>query len=215
MSNIKIYTVFKDTDREFTGNYKEISEHFKISCGTFRGRLNYGYTPEEAIDWNGGKSDRRPMTVFKDTDREFTGNRRQIAEHFGISYETFRGRLKRGYAPEEAIDWNGRKHDQKPMTVFKGTNREFTGNQSEIAKHFEIGYITFNYRLRQGYTPEEAIDIPLEKVRQNKLKYKNCEGDMRELCRMFNKNYIEVYNKVQYNHTFEWAMDSTKTLYEE
>jgi len=38
---------------------------------------------------------------------------------------------------------------------------------------------------------------------------------MRELCKKFDKNYIEVYNKVKYNHTFEWSMDSTEKQYKE
>lgn len=62
---------------------------------------------------------------------------------------------------------------------------------------------------------EEAIEIPRKNIRQNNLIYKNQKGSIKELCKIFNKNYIEVYNKVKYNHTFEWAMDSTTTPYEE
>ena len=36
---------------------------------------------------------------------------------------------------------------------------------------------------------------------------------MKNLCKKFNKNFIEVYNKVKYNHIFEWSMNSTKTKY--
>lgn len=64
-------------------------------------------------------------------------------------------------------------------------------------------------------TIEEAIELPLSKINQNNLNYKNKKGTMRELCKIFNKDYIEVYNKVKYNHTFEWAMDNTEKSYEE
>lgn len=43
MDNIKIYTVFKGTDREFVGNKKEISDHFNISYDSLNGRIKKRY----------------------------------------------------------------------------------------------------------------------------------------------------------------------------
>lgn len=84
----------------------------------------------------------------------------------------------------------------KIYTLFRSTDRKFIGNKREIAKHFEINYTAFKTLLNLGYTKKEAIDIHLEKIRSTNLTYKNQKGDTRELRRMFNKNYIEVYNNL-------------------
>lgn len=61
---------------------------------------------------------------------------------------------------------------------------------------------------------EEAIMTPLTKINLNNFHYRGENDSMKNLCKKFNKNFIEVYNKVKYNHTFEWAMNSTKTKYD-
>ena len=100
--------------------------------------------------------------------------------------------------------------------VFKGTNKEFAGTLKEIANHFNLNYANIKYRINKcNMTVEEAITTPSIKIKQNNLTYKDQKGTMRELCQKFDKNFIEVYNKVKYNHTFEWAMDSTDKPYEE
>ena len=44
--------------------------------------------------------------------------------------------------------------------------------------------------------------MPLKNICQNNIIYKDQKGTMKELCKIFNKDYIKVYNKVKYNHTF-------------
>ena len=50
--NISYYTVFKGTDIEFTGNYKQVTEHFEVNYGAFYNSLRRGHTLEEVIDIN-------------------------------------------------------------------------------------------------------------------------------------------------------------------
>ena len=101
------------------------------------------------------------------------------------------------------------------FTIFKGTNKEFTGTLKEISNYFNLNYENIKIKINKyNMTIEEAIITPLIRFKQNNLIYKDEKGNMRELCKKFNKNFIEVYNKVKYNHTFEWAMDSTKTPYD-
>lgn len=201
-------TVFKGTDREFTGTKIEISEHFNIKYTTLLNRVHeMNLSLEEAIDWK----DPNIITVFKGTNKEFSGTKKEIAEHFNIKPSILTYRIRNGMTPEEAINYKSTKN----ITIFQNTEQEFNGNMKEIAIKFNLKYLAFKQRLLRGYSPEEAIEIPAKKVYQNNLIYKNTKGNMKELCKNFNKDYIEVYNKVKNNHTFEWAMDSTLNSYEE
>ena len=68
MSRIKIYTVFKGTDREFTGNRKEISEHFNIKLKRIEKRIYEKHmTLEEAINYNSSKENNKCKiyTIFE------------------------------------------------------------------------------------------------------------------------------------------------------
>ena len=99
--------------------------------------------------------------------------------------------------------------------VFKNTDKEFYAkNLKEISNHFYIKISNLYCKINEGLSIEEAILLPLKKVNQNNLFYKGQKGNMRELCKKFDKNFVEVYNKVKYNHTFDWAMDSTITPYD-
>ena len=213
MFNAKIYTIFKSTNREFTGTLKEIAIHFNINYNTLKDRLKrYNFSIEDAINFS--YENYKTYTVFKGTDKEFSGNYKEIAKYFNINYNTFMNRIKK-VSLDDAVNYSG-KRERKTYTVFKGTDKEFTGNLIEIAYYYNINYNSLLSKIKKrNITIEEAILIPLNKINQNNLIYKDKKGSMKELCKMYNKNYIEVYNKVKFNHTFEWAMDSTKKPYEE
>lgn len=44
-------------------------------------------------------------------------------------------------------------------TIFKGTDQEFTGNISQISKHFNVNYYRLKGRIRNKHTIEEAIKM--------------------------------------------------------
>ena len=209
---LKIYNVFKGTNREFTGNLKEISKHFNIKYNILQYRIHkMNLSIEEAIDYS-----EYINIVFEGTDREFVGTKKEIADHFDISYGTLIKRINNEHLSiENVIDYT-LKSKNKIYTVFKGTNNEFTGSIRKIAKYFHINYLILIPRINNlNLSLEEAILLSLNRVKQINLTYKGERGSMKELCKIFNKNFIEVYNKVKYNHTFEWAMDSTNKSYEE
>ncbi len=158
-------TVFKGTEREFTGSRTQIAEHFRIRYNTLTRRLRNGYTYEQAIDWNGGKgAGARTFTAYKGTEKEYTGNLTRISEHFACDYDRLRISFRSGRAGisiEEAIEKATGKEKVvrgKRYSVFKGTEREFTGNDRQIAEHFGISLGTLRNRRRAGYTFEQAID---------------------------------------------------------
>ena len=210
------YTAFKNTDREFNGTLKQISKHFNVDYNTLIRKYKKLNIPiEEIIDSNYKRNIRNKIyIVFKNTNREFKGTYKEIAKHFNISYGVLLNRVnKLNISIEDAIDFENKVNI---YTVFEGTYREFTGNINQISKYFNINYKLLLNRINNlNISIEEAILTPLIKIKQNNLTYKGQKGTMKELCQKFDKNFIEVYNKVKYNHTFEWAMDSTEKPYEE
>lgn len=137
MSKIKIYTVFKGTDREFTGTKKEISEHFNVNYSTLMNRINkQNMNLEEAIDYKNIKTN-KIYTVFENTDLEFKGSLTEIAKHFNISPSTLKNRITNmNLSLEKAINYNDLKIIK--YTVFKNTDKEFTGTIDEISINFNI-----------------------------------------------------------------------------
>ena len=155
--------------------------------------------------------------IIENTDREFNGTLKQISKHFNVDYNTLIRKYKKLNIPiEEIIDSNYKRNIRnKIYIVFKNTDKEFYAkNLKKISNHFYIKISNLYCKINEGLSIEEAILLPLKKVNQNNLFYKGQKGTMRELCQKFDKNFIEVYNKVKYNHTFEWAMDSTITPYD-
>ncbi len=188
----KVYTV-----DGFTGNIKQIAEHFGMNQAALANRLRKGMSIEEAVS-------KPNMNEKMYTVNGFTGNIKQIAAYFGMNYVTLARRLYNGIAIEEAIS--------KPV-VQKGKNAKvytvdgFTDNIKQIARHLGISKDTLACRLRAGMTIDEAVNVPLKYVHQSNLEYRGVKGSMKELCEYFDKNYVEVYNLVKHVHTFEWAMD--------
>ena len=207
--NLKFFTVFRGTDREFTGTIKKIAEHFNINYITLKYRINKkNLAIEDAINYKNNINN--SFTIFRGTNKEFTGSMKEIAKHFNINYDTLKYRVKnQNLTMEEAVNYNVNDR-YEIFTVFKNTSKEFAGNLRQIANNFNANYENIRCRIvNNNFSIEEAIEIPLSKVYQNDFSYKGKKGSIKELCKIFNKDYIEVYNKVKYNHTFEWAMGST------
>lgn len=85
-----------------------------------------------------------------------------------------------------------------------------------ICSKYNKNYDLIKYRIKNGKTIEEAMEVPYSHIRLLNLKYKNKTGSMRDLCKEFDKDFVTVYNKIKYElKTFEYAMDSTKDPYKE
>lgn len=205
--------VFAGTKKEFKGNLKEIANHFNINYNTLKARVRYGYSLEDAIDWN-----KNVITVFKNTEREFTGTRKEIANHFNIHYNTLNSRLYLNHNSitlEEAIDYSAKKSTKNNYsgkiiyTVFKGTDREFSGNLSDIRKHFNIDNQKFYSGLRSR-TLEEVIDDIKKYPEYTVFKGTNLEftGNLSQISKHFDINYDKLKGRIR-NHkrTLEEAIN--------
>ena len=88
------YTIYKGTDKEFRCNsIKELAKHIGMSISNLQARLSdfkkdIAYkTIDEAIEYDIIELRRKNIkTVFKGTDKEFTGTKAEIANHFNIDY---------------------------------------------------------------------------------------------------------------------------------
>ena len=141
-NGIKICTI-----NGFTGNLKEIAEHFNINYRTLCSRINKGMSIEDAVNIPIKDDEIKIYTV-----NGFTSNLKQISKNFNINYDTLRNRInKQGMSIEEAVN-TPVEEKGKIYTV-----NEFTGNLTQISKHFGINRITIKYRLEHGFTIEEAV----------------------------------------------------------
>ena len=172
-----IYTCFKNdpNGKEFTDNLSQIVKHFNINYNTLYNRvINIGLDIDNAININLNNNNKninkhyynKIYIVFKDSEREFKGTLKEICNHFNIKYSLLYSRIYyHNINIEEAIDY--KKKDKNKIyykfTVFKGDkDKEFTGNKSEIAKHFNINY---------NYITKNSISIDNDKINNNDVKH--------------------------------------------
>ena len=64
-------------------------------------------------------------------------------------------------------------------------------------------------------TIDESITISLHQVKTRNLNYKGETGDLRYFCKKYDKDFVEVYNKLKNLKTLEYALESTEKPYEE
>lgn len=89
--------------------------------------------------------------------------------------------------------------------------KDFDGTATEICRKFHKVIRTVNQRLNENYTIDEAMEIPLSKIRVNlKRKYKNFTGNLIEICNHFNKNFDDVYSYLLNVYTLEYAMEHAR-----
>lgn len=206
--NKKLITVFKGTDKEFTGTKTDISKHFGIKYVNLQARLRYGYTIEEAINWNGGRK-RNIITVFKNTEKEFSGNCKEISKHFDISYSTLREKIYKGFDIEESLLFLINNNNNKKITVFKNTQKEFIGNYKEIANHFKIDYNLLYFRIKCNYSIEQAICLNDENFSITVFKDTDREftGNEIEIADYFKISYLTLINRLNNGCPLEKAID--------
>ena len=51
-------------------------------------------------------------------------------------------------------------------------NEKYFNSISEAAKFYNITYASLAYRIRKGMTPEEAVALPVKKLKMGPLKIK-------------------------------------------
>lgn len=200
--NDKIYIV-----NGFTGNLRQIAEHFDIKRQTLSYRLNKGFTIEEAVN-----TTVRKLEKFKIyTINGFTGTLIQIAEHFNIKYSTLFNRMNNlGWSIEKAVNTPIKEQKQKECEIKTYTVNNFTGNLTQIAKYFDINAETLRNRInKQGMSIEEAVNTPVEET----YMVNGFTGNLTQIAEHFNINYRTLYGRLRKGFTIEEAISFQKEYY--
>jgi hypothetical protein len=95
----------------------------------------------------------------------------ELARHYNMNAPRVTGRLKNGWTPEQAveIDIAGKKPRSMSSPVLIVKKRTFS-NVKELALHYNLSYRKVQYRLNQGATPKQAVELEPWKASQHKGK---------------------------------------------
>lgn len=186
----------------FTGTLKEVCVHFEVPYDIIRDRIRRGKTLEEAVFSPISKGQTGVYTV-----NGFVGNIGQICRHFDIPRASVIYRMSKGMTLEEAIN----DPIKKPKLY---TVNEFVGTVGQVCSHFGLSKSVVASRLVNGLSIEEAVNVPLMKIPTTR-RYKGQKLSLKEICKIENKDYIEVYNLLKYCHTLEYAIQNASAGYSE
>ena len=126
------------------------------------GTLNRGYNTSHG----GSLGTTKPISIDSHSFESYG----QAAEFYGVASSKFNLRINRlGWSPEEAaeLQQRGRRQRKTIRVILDEQQLEFPSIQA-AAKHFGIERSTVHYRLKHGWTVEEALGIvqPRPELRQ-------------------------------------------------
>lgn len=152
--------------------FKSISEmcrFYHIPYYLYKHRVKSGWTQEKALTGNlhnrNGEPSNYRMSVVDHLGNPF----RSIVEmckHYNVHPNTYASRIKKGCTKKEALTGPSYNYNRKARSGKSVTDH--LGNQfasiTEMCKYHNIGYYTYEQRIRRGHTLEEAL------TEQNKCK---------------------------------------------
>ena len=134
---------------------------------------------------------------------------KMATDKYNKKYSKVLERLYRGWTPEEAFDLvptNDRYCNNRSIIV---DNVKYISIK-EACRKYNKNYNTTTYRLRIGWTPDEAFDI-IPRIKQSKRKeYKPIISKIDtliEICKKHDKSYNLVYMRMCRGWTLEEALE--------
>ena len=129
--------------------------HYGIDVKLYRTRLQYGWSPEEAV----GLHERPPVFNDPNARRVEVGGKtfrsiKQAAEHHGLRYGAVYQRMSNGWTIEQAFLLEPRKSNYQPPQSVAGYP-----SMTAAAKAHGIKQQTLSARLRAGWALEQALGI--------------------------------------------------------
>lgn len=143
----KTYTVFKNTNKEFTGNLLEIEKFYKISYNRLLWEINNSFNNNNNSDCNGNNNNNnlnldniiyniaRYKTAFDNVENKnkFIGTYLEIADNFNINYSTMISLIKyKNMTLDESINYLVEKEKNKMnkieqiYTIFKNNKNNYS-----------------------------------------------------------------------------------------
>ena len=205
------YIAFKNSDKEFKGNLKQIARHFNVNlkllcklmikkndidkclklCMNINYNLGRDFNNDKILKMNNFYSKNNSVNILYD-----------IVTNNASYYCKIHNRVNQGMTLNEAIKI-GNFVKNEIFTVFKDSDREFTGTRREISKNFNITYELFKSRTNQGMTFEEAIDLTNNNNSNKNKVYTVFKGDSKEftgtrseICNHFGIKYINLIKRM-------------------
>lgn len=124
---------------------------------------------------------------------------------YNQSPSTVKQRLNNGWGIEDAFLTKPK--GKVKITVFQGSENEFTGLKTEICKHFGTTKETINSKMRKNnMTFEEALKDTLDrrmKTLNNLINYEDFNGTKRQFAEHFNMNLDLVIERFKNGFTPE------------
>lgn len=150
------------------------------------------------------------ITEMKNPDKELTRAQKEICKHFNLKPISVYKRIKDENETFEEVLLYYINHKKEPITVFKGTDLEYTANtQKEICKHFKIYQSDVYARIcKQHETFEQALSHCINKTI---IVFKNTNlefiGTKARICKYFRASQKNISLRMKNkNETFEEAI---------
>ena len=192
---------------------EDMCQHYHITGQTYNGRLKAGYTLEKALTGAGIQHGGQCGGNKKCTDH--LGNTynsvKEMCQHYNVKAETYKRRLRAGYTQEQALTGEevqyGRPHrETKKCTDYLGNTYN---SVIEMCQHYNVKVDTYKYRLRAGYTQEQALTG--DGIRRGKQTHVtdhlgNTYDSLDKMCQHYNIK-AEIYcSRISVGYTQEQAL---------
>lgn len=207
----------------FTGSLSEVCKKFNVKYSTVYGRINRGFSIEDAIEGN-----MKPIRQPKLYEYEgFSGSLNDLCEHFGINFKTAYNKIGRGKSLEEVVHEGlrislakkSKESKKKKVKVYSKVELEsgiivehnemgyfYNGlnvNLSALCRIMNLNYNKINSKIKAGHSLADAIMPKEDPI----FTVKGKTGTLRELAEMFGVKYSVVYSRLYQGQSLERALE--------
>ena len=189
------------TGREFN-SVVAMCKHWKVARTTFMGRLEKGYSLEQALT---GKNVISNTRKCKDhTGREFNSVI-EMLNYYNIKDTTFFGRQKLGYTLEQCLTGVGVPDASVKCQDHLGNTFE---SIKDMCKAYNVNLSAYNGRINLGHTVEEALTGKNIREARNMCQdhLGNIFSSESEMCDAYNVRLVTYLRRKAKGHTIEQCL---------
>ncbi len=132
----------------------ELARAYGTNIKTFSYRLKKGWTIDEALGVV--KRQHGNGKLIRYDGKEYL-SKSELARVYGINITTFSSRLKKGWTIDEALGVVENPQHGRSIPIRYG-GKEYV-SRAELARVYGINIMTFSYRLKKGWTMDEALGV--------------------------------------------------------
>ena len=129
----------------------EMCEHYHLNKSVFMDRRQRGWTLQECLEGRDSRIGKNGK-VFDHKGNEYLSEK-AMCDIYGIKYETYCGRKRRGLSLEECLA----KPKENPVYDH---NRQKFPNKKALCAHYHVDPSTFQNRIDKGWSLKKALTTP-------------------------------------------------------